>query len=64
MNCLICKKEFLDLKTFPFCSEKCRMVDLYNWFSGEYAIDDSEELSVIDDRETPEKFWSNEGEKE
>jgi uncharacterized protein len=25
-------------KTFPFCSERCRDVDLGNWMSGNYAI--------------------------
>ncbi len=24
--------------TFPFCSERCRMVDLSNWFGGKYRI--------------------------
>jgi len=25
-------------KPFPFCSERCRDVDLGNWLSGKYAI--------------------------
>lgn len=62
MKCLICKKKFESMDHFPFCCEKCRLVDLYNWFHGEYAIDDSDELSVIDDRESPEKFFVNIGE--
>jgi len=24
---------------FPFCSEHCKLVDLYRWFSGAYRID-------------------------
>jgi endogenous inhibitor of DNA gyrase (YacG/DUF329 family) len=23
---------------YPFCSDRCRRVDLYRWFSGQYAI--------------------------
>jgi endogenous inhibitor of DNA gyrase (YacG/DUF329 family) len=39
MNCPICKKpaaagdEF-----FPFCSERCKIIDLGNWASEKYVI--------------------------
>lgn len=23
---------------FPFCSERCRQVDLFRWYSGKYAV--------------------------
>jgi endogenous inhibitor of DNA gyrase (YacG/DUF329 family) len=25
-------------KDFPFCSERCRLVDLHKWLTGAYAI--------------------------
>ena len=25
-------------KDYPFCSERCRLVDLHRWFSGDYRI--------------------------
>jgi hypothetical protein len=25
-------------KDFPFCSERCRLVDLYKWLSGAYVV--------------------------
>ena len=25
-------------KLFPFCSERCRNIDLYRWSEGKYAI--------------------------
>jgi endogenous inhibitor of DNA gyrase (YacG/DUF329 family) len=25
-------------KDFPFCSERCRLVDLHRWLKGSYAI--------------------------
>lgn len=48
LRCPICKK---DVKTtdpdFPFCSERCRTIDLGKWASGQYVISsptgDSEE---------------------
>jgi uncharacterized protein len=39
MNCPICKKEVEPgAPDFPFCSERCRIVDLGNWASGKYVI--------------------------
>ena len=35
---------------FPFCSERCKMVDLGRWFDHRYTI--SRELNPIDDDST------------
>ena len=43
--CPICKKPVLYEKGreipphFPFCSERCKMVDLGKWLTDEYAIE-------------------------
>ncbi len=39
MKCPICKKE-VDAgdPEFPFCSERCRVIDLGNWASEKYVI--------------------------
>lgn len=42
-KCPICGKAFqgasLDaLPTFPFCSDRCRLIDLGRWVDGRYAI--------------------------
>jgi endogenous inhibitor of DNA gyrase (YacG/DUF329 family) len=42
-KCPICGKSFEvasldDLPSFPFCSERCRLVDLGRWIDGSYAI--------------------------
>jgi uncharacterized protein len=39
MKCPICKKEvsFSD-PWMPFCSERCKLVDLGNWASEKYVI--------------------------
>ena len=40
MQCPICKKNLVqeDSPHRPFCSERCRMIDLDNWLSGRYRI--------------------------
>ena len=51
MNCPICRKEVERTNPeYPFCSERCRVIDLGNWASEKYRIpvaphqpDDAEE---------------------
>jgi endogenous inhibitor of DNA gyrase (YacG/DUF329 family) len=40
MKCPICKKKEVQLgdPDFPFCSERCRVIDLGNWASEKYVI--------------------------
>jgi endogenous inhibitor of DNA gyrase (YacG/DUF329 family) len=39
MKCPICKKEVALPDPFmPFCSERCRLIDLGNWASEKYVI--------------------------
>ncbi len=39
MKCPICKKEVQPGDPeFPFCSERCRIIDLGNWASEKYVI--------------------------
>ena len=39
MKCPICKKEVTPAdRFFPFCSERCRIIDLGNWASEKYVI--------------------------
>lgn len=39
MKCPICKKEVaLGDAEFPFCSDRCRTIDLGNWASGKYVV--------------------------
>jgi endogenous inhibitor of DNA gyrase (YacG/DUF329 family) len=42
-RCPICAKRYEiqaidDLPTFPFCCERCRLVDLGRWIDGDYAL--------------------------
>jgi uncharacterized protein len=39
MKCPICKKEVaIGDPEFPFCSERCRIIDLGNWASEKYVV--------------------------
>ena len=53
-NCPICRKP-VDSETdwdFPFCSERCRLLDLGNWASEKYVV--SEPLFDEEGEESPE----------
>ena len=45
--CPICSKPSVDA-TKPFCSARCREVDLNKWFTGSYAVP-AVELDDVDD---------------
>jgi endogenous inhibitor of DNA gyrase (YacG/DUF329 family) len=43
LPCPVCKKTVRpDAQAFPFCSERCRLIDLGNWLDGKYAIPDDQ----------------------
>ncbi len=50
MKCYICKgkvKPFKQNNAWPFCSQKCKDVDLYHWFNEEYTYFDEEEVAPV-----------------
>jgi len=40
MKCPQCRKEIenLDQASRPFCSDRCKLLDLGKWISGEYRV--------------------------
>lgn len=53
--CPQCGKEIVwssDNKYRPFCSERCKMIDLGQWANEEYRIPDSEPLADQSDDPT------------
>jgi uncharacterized protein len=39
MRCPICKRDVAPGEPYmPFCSDRCRIIDLGNWASGKYVI--------------------------
>ena len=57
MICPVCKK--VDVKRedpeFPFCSDRCRLIDLGKWASGAYVIS-----APLNDPETDDINYSDE----
>lgn len=52
MKCPICKKDVkLDDPFMPFCSERCKEIDLGNWASEKYVIPGTEQMPVDDEEE-------------
>ncbi|MCL2647463.1 MAG: DNA gyrase inhibitor YacG [Phycisphaerales bacterium] len=49
-RCPMCKTLLpnINVPTFPFCSDRCRLLDLNNWMTGQYTtsrpIDPTDEL--------------------
>ena len=63
MNCPTCGKpiEWGNNPFRPFCSERCKLIDLGAWVNGQYAVpgeaisvpDESDDPSEISDLENP-----------
>jgi endogenous inhibitor of DNA gyrase (YacG/DUF329 family) len=50
VNCPICKKLVQPGEPrFPFCSERCRLIDLGNWLGGKYHVPG--EPAPVDERD-------------
>lgn len=53
MTCPICKKDVdLNSPESPFCSERCRLIDLGKWASEEYRIPAPMEPKIQEDNES------------
>lgn len=53
--CPICgKKVAFNTPNMPFCSDRCRLLDLGNWASEKYRIP-SDRLSELDEADIPEE---------
>lgn len=63
MRCPICKKEAPGAgnPNRPFCSERCKMIDLDNWLSERYQISSPAEAEALD--QTLQTDFDDEGAK-
>jgi endogenous inhibitor of DNA gyrase (YacG/DUF329 family) len=63
VRCPICERDMAgsgpkDWPQWPFCSERCKVVDLGRWLSGGYRIESplrEEHLAAEDELESPPK---------
>ncbi len=56
MNCPICRKDVeRSNPEYPFCSERCRIIDLGNWASEKYRIPVAPYKPEDGDKETGEE---------
>jgi uncharacterized protein len=61
LSCPICKKAVeRTAEDFPFCSERCRLIDLGKWASGQYVVsspvkDISDEMELQDFPKQPDE---------
>jgi uncharacterized protein len=50
MRCPICRKVVSpDSEFIPFCSDRCRIIDLGNWASEKYVISTPADPQVLED---------------
>lgn len=58
IRCPICKREFKapESDALPFCSERCRTIDLGRWLGEEYGLPD---LPDPEADETPDRPWED-----
>ena len=57
MPCPICRRPVeADAPARPFCSERCRLLDLGNWLDGRYAVPvaDDDSSSDVPESEEPD----------
>ncbi len=51
-KCAQCKKNFDRTSTpkdlWPFCSKRCKMIDLGQWLSEKYVIEEGEEKDSVE----------------
>jgi endogenous inhibitor of DNA gyrase (YacG/DUF329 family) len=62
MKCPICKKEVpADSQYHPFCSERCKIIDLANWATEKYVISTPVEPEDLENDRLNGSEGSNEG---
>ena len=56
-HCPHCRKKIVDRTAFfPFCSPRCKMADLQQWFTGGYVISQDLDSLTPDQREEIENL--------
>jgi len=61
LQCPICRKSVAapaagPASFFPFCSERCRQIDLLRWSRGQYAIVERLDLELLENRRSTNRI--------
>ena len=54
-------KTINDLPSFPFCSERCKLIDLGRWIDGAYTVRGREQGKMPGDEDSEEPGDTNRG---
>jgi uncharacterized protein len=49
--CVLCRERPVDPRWRPFCSERCKLLDLRKWVDGDYRIPEEPAQESADDDE-------------
>jgi hypothetical protein len=53
--CVFCRQRQVDVRWRPFCSERCRLLDLARWADGDYRISGDPVEEPVDDDASDEQ---------
>jgi endogenous inhibitor of DNA gyrase (YacG/DUF329 family) len=53
--CVFCRQHPVDPRWRPFCSERCKLLDLARWVNGDYRIPVEPIKEPVDDDESNER---------
>jgi len=53
--CVFCREHPIDPRWRPFCSERCKLLDLAKWVRGDYRIPEEPIKEPADDDEDPDR---------
>jgi uncharacterized protein len=60
IRCPICKNEVpFDDPNMPFCSDRCRLIDLGNWADEKYVISTPQNINELEGGEPEDAEGSN-----
>ena len=52
--CVYCRRQPVEPDWRPFCSERCKLLDLRNWIEGRYTVPGDPDSSLSSQNDTPD----------
>ena len=53
--CVYCRKQPVAAEWIPFCSERCKLLDLRNWVDGRYWVPGAATTVPVEDDPDPQR---------